>query len=122
MRLRLASFLTMVACTAGTDIPLDTGTGPGRDCGTGLWGESFASIEELECGLGPDGPVLCHWTLTFGEATYDWSYSDVSDSGTVTCEDNDLVGTSTSGATHQGTFHRSTARVTWDGVSYAQVD
>ena len=61
-------------------------------------------------------------TLTFGDDTYDWSYSDIGESGTVTCTDNDLAGLSSGGTPRQGTFHRSTARVTWEGVSYQQTE
>ncbi|MDP2305388.1 MAG: hypothetical protein Q8P18_05130 [Pseudomonadota bacterium] len=111
--------LLLVACTASSDV--DSGAPEGeRDCGSGLWGETFSSLEELECGLGPDGPELCHWTLTFGEGTYEWSYSDTGETGTVTCDaENKLTATSSGGTTHPGTFHRTTGRVTWDGVVYA---
>ncbi|MES2640918.1 MAG: hypothetical protein V4850_15620 [Myxococcota bacterium] len=110
--------LLLAACTSG-GLVVDTGAPDGgRDCGSGLWGETFSSLEELECGLGESGPVMCHWTLTFGEGTYAWSYSDIGESGTVTCDENDLVATSSGGATHEGTFHRTTGRVTWEGVVY----
>jgi len=69
---------------------------------------------------GPDGPVLCRWALSFGEETYDWTYSDVAEGGTVTCADNALSGRSSGGIAREGTFHRPTARVTWEGVSYEQ--
>lgn len=107
-------------CGAGA-ISLDSGEDDGTPtCGAGLWGETFRSLEDQECGLGPDGPVLCRWTLSFGDETYDWSYSDVAESGTVTCVDNELVGTSSGGAARQGTFQRPTARVRWEGQSYEQ--
>lgn len=121
MRLALLC-LPLAACTAGAVVVDSGGPSGGRDCGAGLWGETFSSLEELECGLGPDGPTLCHWTLTFGDGTYEWSYSDIGEFGTVTCDENELVATSGGGDTHRGTFHRSTGRVTWEGVTYNVVD
>lgn len=51
-----------------------------------LPGTSFASVEELECGLGPDGPVLCHWQVTFAEdGEWAWQYSDVGQGGSYSC-------------------------------------
>ena len=114
--MRLLAFLPLLACT-GAPIPVDSGP-VGRECGEGLWGESFTAMEDRECGLGPDGPVMCRWTLTFGDETYTWSYSDIGESGTVTCVDGALSGTSAGGAPRSGAFHRTTARVNWEGLTY----
>lgn len=45
-------------------------------------------IDELECGLGSNGPVLCHWTLAFGvDGTFEWMYSDIGQSGSYNCDE-----------------------------------
>ncbi|MDP2312762.1 MAG: hypothetical protein Q8P41_07640 [Pseudomonadota bacterium] len=122
MPARLALIALLAGCTSG-DAPADTAPGfEARDCGAILWDETFRSIDELECGLGPDGPVLCHWTLAFGTGTYTWDYSDISESGTVTCADNELTGASSGGTPRQGTVHRTTNRVTWEGVAYGEAE
>ncbi len=121
MPLRTAALALLLAGCTGGLVQMDTAS-VDRRCGNGLWGESFASVDELECGLGPDGPVMCHWTLAFGVGTYEWSYSDVGDHGTVTCDGTTLVGTSSGGAVRHGTFQRSTGRVVWEGVPYVGAD
>ena len=50
-----------------------------------LAGATFTSVDALECGLGPNGVELCHWTISFTASTYEHSYSDVQDSGTYSC-------------------------------------
>jgi hypothetical protein len=80
-------------------------------------GTTFSSVEELECGLTPMGPQLCHWTVVFEEdGDYLWQYSDVGQGGTYTCEggvisvDND--------PDLEASYDPVTGILTWDGVEY----
>lgn len=78
-------------------------------------GTAFLSVEELECGLGPDGPVLCNWQITFEEdGDYLWMYSDVGEGGTYTCQGGNLF---ISGGSDVD-FDAATGILTWDGVEY----
>jgi hypothetical protein len=77
-------------------------------------GTTFASVEELECGLGPDGPVPCHWQITFEEdGDYLWMYSDVGEGGTYACHGNLVISGDVDFA-----FDTATGILTWDGVEY----
>lgn len=79
-------------------------------------GTTFASTEELECGLGPDGPVLCNWQITFeGDGSYLWQYSDIGQGGTYSCEDGVLTPDDPGLA---ATYDPATGILTWDGVEY----
>jgi hypothetical protein len=94
---------------------------PPKQCGDALWDRTFLSTEDRECGLGPDGSELtCAWAITFGDGTFTWDHSDVTDTGTVTCDEDDLTGVTAGGETVLGRYHRSTARLTWDGVTYEE--
>ena len=78
-------------------------------------GTTFASIEELECGLGPTGPVPCHWQIVFEEdGDYLWNYSDVGEGGTYTCAD----GVIDTGIDHDIAYDATTGILTWDAVEY----
>jgi hypothetical protein len=78
-------------------------------------GTTFLSVEALECGLGPEGPVLCNWQITFEEdGDYLWMYSDVGESGTYTCQGGNLF---ISGGSVVD-FDTATGILTWDGVEY----
>lgn len=80
-------------------------------------GTTFSSIEELECGLGPDGPVPCHWQVTFEESgDYLWQYSDVGEGGTYTCESS--VITLENNPDLEVAYDPATGILTWDGVQY----
>jgi hypothetical protein len=83
----------------------------------GVAGATFSSTEEHECGLGPDGPVMCTWTLTFDASTWTWTHSDYGESGSWSCVDGAITGTSTSG-TYDGAWDPATGELTWDGLSY----
>src|SRR5260221_13644529 len=72
------ALLVVAACT--TSVP-----GVAEQSGrcTALEGRSFASLVEMECGLGPNGPVPCTWHLTFDahDATTSLLYWQHSDTG-----------------------------------------
>ena len=78
-------------------------------------GATFRSVDELECGLGREGPVLCNWQITFEEdGDYLWNYSDVGEGGTYGCQGGNL---SISGESVVD-FDPATGILTWDGVDY----
>ncbi len=113
--MRLLSTFLLAACAPVGDAS-DGEELPEKECGNGLWGERFVSEDELECGLGADGAeVYCNWSLEFGEGVFTWGHSDVTESGTVTGADTALAGVTEGGESVSGTFHRTTARVTWAG-------
>jgi hypothetical protein len=56
-----------------------------------LEGMTYRSVNDGECGLGPDGVALCHWNITFAAhdgtmSQFTWRHSDVGESGFVTCD------------------------------------
>ena len=80
-------------------------------------GTRFSSIEELECGLTPDGPALCHWSIVFEEnGDYLWQYSDVGQGGTYTCEGG--VITVENDPDLEVSYDLEAGILTWDGVQY----
>ena len=87
---------------------------------------SFQSINQYEAGLGPNGPAMGYWDIQFqkgttlsnyGEPTFQWGHSDVSESGTYTCKENVLQ---VKFSDHSITAHYDGAKkiLTWDGVEY----
>jgi hypothetical protein len=81
---------------------------------------SFNSVEQAECGLGPNGPVACNWQITFlpadGTKTrYEWGHSDVAESGYVTC-DGDAI-RSDEATLYEGHFSTQLDLI-WDDVAY----
>jgi hypothetical protein len=66
------------------------GDGDGDACELVL-DQSYSSQEELECGLGPNGVVLCNWSIGFDGSFYTWSFSDVGDSGDYSCSGLDIL-------------------------------
>lgn len=80
-------------------------------------GTTFLSVDELECGLGQKGPVLCHWQITFAEnGEFLWMHSDVGEGGDYTCADSTLV--VTNGPMVDVSFDPNSQTLTWDGVAY----
>ena len=78
---------------------------------------TWRSVEELECGLGPTGEALCHWSLRFDvDGTFDWMHSDYGTTGEWTCADGEITATS-HGDTFSGTISDET-HLSWDGVDY----
>lgn len=99
-----------------------TGTGgstsaPVDDCAF-LVGKTFKSDAELECGLGPNGPVLCNWTLSFTADTYMHQYSDIGDSGPYTCEGGVITGQDGFMMPITATIDGATGELVWNDVVY----
>ena len=59
-----------------TEVPTDTGMEV-VDCVLPV-PSRFLSVDEFEIGLGPDGAVMGHWSISFSENNaFIWNYSDV---------------------------------------------
>jgi hypothetical protein len=82
-------------------------------------GKSFASVNPMECGLGPNGVVTCHWSVVFhADGTFAWAHSDVSESGTYSCDGASITGVRGGGAIIVAHFDDATGTLTWDGAAY----
>jgi len=86
------------------------------ECGL-ILGRTFTSLEQLECGLGPNGPELCNWSVAFAlDGTFVWMHSDVGEggnygcaAGTISIADGPMVDVS---------YDADADILTWDGVQY----
>jgi len=98
--------------------------GPAGRC-TQLDGKSFSSVElQPDFGMGPDGPVPCHWRIEFSsdaaELTgWTWHHSDVGESGTIGCVLGDQI-VSVSGG-HLASYDYATMQLSWDDIDYELV-
>jgi len=106
---------------AGT--PPTGGRGGSSDGGinfcAGLSGATFMSLDELECGRGPDGGALCRWRINFTTATmFTWQHSDFAESGTYTCDGDTITAQRQTGGPITAIYDPTTRRLTWDGVVY----
>jgi len=117
----VATCLLAAAATAGCDM------GNWDDTGHCDLARHYQSVEQHECGLGPDGPVLCSWQLSFEHwaddnegGEYEWSHSDVQESGRYECVDRDVTAKDQAGRTMQVSLDAS-GRLTWEGVAYQPV-
>lgn len=108
------------ATTHATDHTTGGTSAPVADCDF-LVGKTFGSDVEMECGLGPNGPEPCTWTITFAESTYEHNYSDIQDSGTYTCADGVIAAMGGFDMAHAGTVDAETGKLTWDDVAYTVV-
>ena len=86
------------------------------DACTEVVGQTFASVDELECGNTPQGPVYCHWTIAFDETGYQWMRSDAAISGSYSCEGT-LITSEAGAASFMGELHAD-GSLTWDGELY----
>ena len=116
--------LGAVGCTSGSggDGGIDQTPLEDEACAA-LAGKSFLSVTEGECGLGPNGVVLCHWRLDFeeneqGALTVMWMHSDVGESSTVTCDHGALIMNGGGTPSYSGTYDLDTETVIWDDLEY----
>jgi len=79
---------------------------------------SFSSIEQLECGRGPEGENLCFWSLAFYAQTFDWFYSDIAEQGTYECVNQTIIATSNIGNQYEGTYNPQNQTLLWETVEY----
>ena len=80
----------------------------------------FISIEELEVGLGPEGIILGYWSIDFYEdGMYEWNYSDITEFGEFTCNQN-IISYSSYEGMHQSVYDMQSEILHWTDVSYQQ--
>ncbi len=77
----------------------------------------WQSRDELECGLGDMGVVLCNWRIDFFRGRFDWSYSDVLESGDYTCTGDRVLSDRA-----EGQWDPMTRSLIWDGVAYRPLE
>jgi hypothetical protein len=121
MRLWLLTTALLAACTGGMQDPSTVEQQDGA-C-IALEGRKFESMDDLECGLTPNGVALCKWQLTFTvrdeqSTVFQWRYSDVGEAGQIACEGAAI--TSVSASPHQvsGTFDATTQKLVWEDQTY----
>lgn len=119
----LAALLAGCAADSAPNDPTDAAAVDGQDgaCAA-LEGRSFSSVDELECGLTPDGVARCHWTLAISaldaqRSNFMWRYSDVGESGAIRCTGRHLS-TDGFGATHTGDYDPATRQLVWEQIPY----
>jgi hypothetical protein len=113
--------LLLAACGGSNDHPKPDAAMQFSRCAA-LEGTNFASVAEHECGLGPNGPVMCTWHIAFSarsasESNFDWSHSDVGETGVAICDGNDVFDVKT--LTHRGLYDAATKHLVWDSLDYA---
>lgn len=125
MRSWVLPMLLATACTGGMQDPSTVEQQEGA-C-LALEDRRFESLDDLECGLTPDGVALCRWQLTFiarddESSAFQWTYSDVAESGNIECDGGTI--TSITGAPRRvdGTFDPITQKLVWEGQTYAPAE
>jgi hypothetical protein len=120
----LAALLVGCAADTSPNDPTDAGAVDGQNgaC-TAFEGRRFSSVEELECGLTPDGVARCHWSLELSaqdaqRSNFTWHHSDVGESGAVRCTGRRLS-TDGIGRIYTGDYDPASRRLTWDGIPYS---
>jgi hypothetical protein len=115
----LPLLVALVGCTTklGDDVAVENGA-----C-TALEGRQFLSSHPLECGLGPNGVEYCNWQLSFQPMTasvsqFEWSHSDIGETGTSECHGSTVVGHPGPGREYLGTIDLDTGVLVWDGETY----
>ena len=119
MRKICVLLVLVISCGDGAELSAQHGR-----CDS-LEGRVFMSVEEMECGLTPNGVAKCPWQIQFRSAdsdasTLSWRHSDVEETLRVTCD-----GAMVSAATAQqrelsGWYDDATRQLTWDGVAYRE--
>ncbi|MDB4954728.1 MAG: hypothetical protein JWO36_2297 [Myxococcales bacterium] len=113
----------LAACSSSPAVtPDDVATQNGA-C-TALEHRTFTSEAPGECGLGPNGPTSCPWTIDVQPfdaqaSTFHWHHSDVEEAGGVSCHGAVLTGRpGASQGMLPGSYDTATHVLVWDGVRY----
>ncbi len=102
------------ACAVDTALCVPVSTG---DACEDVVGTTFESVEELDCGIAPDGKVLCNWTLSFSpDGSFNWAFSDAGVGGGYVCKDGLIVLDNSPG--FSATYDPETGILSWDDVDY----
>jgi hypothetical protein len=120
LRVSVCTLVTLVACTGGMQDPATVEQQNGA-C-EALEGRTFSSVNELECGLTPDGISRCHWQLVFATrdtlaSEFAWSYSDLTENGRAECHGQAITATASRKVT--ASFDAATQMLVWDGEVYS---
>lgn len=117
MMTRFLACLAVVTCALISAACGGSDTGPMVDACAEVEGQTYASVEQYECGLGPDGTEQCNWTLYFSQGAYEWSFSDIVAVGDYTCDGPVILGTS-GGTDFDGYLDGETGILTWNQIEY----
>lgn len=82
---------------------------------------SFSSVEQLECGISPDGVSYCNWSVNFDNGEFQYRLSDYILVGTYTCDGDTVTATDNGNTSYTGTYDPTTGQLSWDGHVYNQV-
>jgi len=77
----------------------------------------FRSVDKHEVGLGPNGPAMGYWSITFQSGNFQWHHSDVVESGTYTCTEN-ILQAKLYNRTVTANYDINRKALIWDGVEY----
>ena len=121
MRFWLLPMVCLAACTGGMQDPSTVEQQEGA-C-IALEGRRFESVNELECGLTPNGVATCKWRLQFmlrddESSQFQWAYSDVSEAGSVECDGAAITSINASPRQVSGTFDAATQKLVWEDQTY----
>ena len=121
MRLALLVAIVIGGCGSNDKASPDAVSAGPRRCDM-LEGIQFASLQQGECGLGPNGPEFCTWHVTFAArdastSEFAWSHSDVGEQGLVSCEGNIVRDAMT--LAQRGTYDPVNRQLVWEDVTYA---
>jgi len=82
---------------------------------------NFSSVEQLECGISPDGVSYCNWSVSFDNGEFQYRLSDYILVGTYTCDGNTVTASDNGNTSYTGTYDPTTGQLSWDGHLYNQV-
>lgn len=121
MRFWPLPLLCLAACTGGMQDPSTVEQQEGA-C-IALEGRRFESVNELECGLTPNGVATCKWRLQFmprddESSQFQWSYSDVGEAGHIECDGGAITSINASPRQVSGTFDSATQKLVWEDQTY----
>lgn len=116
-----ALLMAMTAFCASAGVAL-TGISACNEPSTCAFAEpaSFNSVEQLECGISPDGVSYCNWNVSFDNGEFQYRLSDYILIGTYTCDGNTVTAVDNGNNSYTGTYDPSTGQLDWDGHLYNQ--
>ena len=105
--------------TGGVGTATTSTTGEPDPC-YALSGQTYATVDELECGNTPAGPMFCTWTISFTAVEFQWSRADTLQTGTYSCE-NGAISAEGAGQVLEGELYED-GSLMWEGQTYVQAD
>lgn len=96
----------------------ETDTSGEQDACAIVPGKTYGSVTQRECGLGPNGPEPCTWTVEFvDDENFSYMYSDRHDIGTYTCDGLNIIAQ----GGNDGVLDIDTGELTWNGSVYTEI-